>query len=65
MPVLEYSEWRNFTNIIAKAEESCKRSGQTIDNHFVDINKMIKIATGTDKETYREVKDYKLSRYAC
>lgn len=65
MPVLEYSEWRNFTNLISKAQESCKKSGQNIEYHFVDVNKMIKIATGTDKEAYREVNDYKLSRYAC
>jgi DNA-damage-inducible protein D len=57
MPILEYTEWRNFTNIISKAQESCKNSAQTIEDHFVDVNKMIKIATGTDKQAYREVKD--------
>ncbi|HZE87296.1 MAG TPA: hypothetical protein VE090_03765 [Methylomirabilota bacterium] len=26
MPILEYSEWRNFLNIISKSQEACKNS---------------------------------------
>lgn len=40
-------------------------SEQSVRNHFVEANKMIKIATGTVKETTRLIQDYKLSRYAC
>lgn len=65
MPLLEYSDWRNFNSVILKAKESCNNSRQTIRNHFVDVSKMIKIATGSLKETMREIDDYKLSRYAC
>lgn len=65
MPLLEYTEWRNFTSVIFKAQQACKNSGQVIENHFVDINKMIKIAAGTPRETVRLIPDYKLSRYAC
>lgn len=54
MPLMDYTDWRNFSSVILKAKEACRKSGQTIGNHFVDINKMIKIATGTDKETVRK-----------
>jgi DNA-damage-inducible protein D len=37
------------------------QSRQVIHNHFVDVNKMVKIGSNT----VREVKDWKLDRYAC
>lgn len=65
LPVLGYEEWRKFSGVIEKARESCSKSGQAMENHFVGADKMIKIATGTPKETSRTITDYKLSRYAC
>ena len=65
MPLLEYTEWRNFNGVILKAREACKNSRQIISNHFVETNKMINIAIGTAKETTRPIQDYRLSRYAC
>lgn len=65
MPLLEYTEWRNFKGVISKAQEACKNSKQKIEDHFVDINKMIDIAVGSAKQTQRAIDDYKLSRYAC
>jgi len=59
--LLEYNEWRNFLNVIDKAKNACKNSQQTIENHFVDVNKMVKLGSGSD----REVPDIMLSRYAC
>ena len=65
MPLLEYSDWRNFQKTIKKAITACINSKQEVKYHFVEFNKMIKIATDTPKETTREIEDYKLSRYAC
>src|SRR3989338_561066 len=66
MPLLGYQKWSNFENVvIKKAKIACKNSKQSIKNHFADVGKMIKIATGTPQEASRKVKDYKLSRYAC
>lgn len=66
MPLLEYAKWSNFDAVvIEKARIACRNSGQKIGNHFTDVGKMIKIATGTAQEATRIVKDYKLSRYAC
>lgn len=59
--VLGYTEWRNFEDVIKKAKLSCIKSKQLIEDHFVNVNKMIKIA----KEAVRQVDDYKLDRYAC
>ena len=59
--VLEYTEWRNFTNIINKAKIACENSNNTIADHFVDVNKMVDIGSNTN----RCVDDIQLSRYAC
>jgi DNA-damage-inducible protein D len=59
--VLEYSDFRNFTNVIDKAKEACQNSNQPIKNHFVDINEMVGIGSGAE----RSLPSVKLSRYAC
>ena len=59
--VLEYSDFRNFSTVIAKAKEACKNSGQPVENHLVDFNEMVPIGSCA----YREMESVKLSRYAC
>jgi DNA-damage-inducible protein D len=59
--LLGYAEWRNFLNVIEKAKMACTNSGETVKNHFVDITKMVKIGSGSE----REVEDIALTRYAC
>ena len=59
--LLGYKEWRNFTKAIEKAKEACQQSQQAVPDHFVEANKMIKLAKGAK----RSVEDYRLSRYAC
>lgn len=58
---LEYTEWRNFTKAIHRATESCESAGNTVSDHFVEVNKTIDMPKGAE----RIVKDFQLSRYAC
>ncbi len=59
--ILGYKDWRNFANTIQKASTSCKNSGESVNDHFVGVNKMVKIGSGSE----REVEDIALTRYAC
>ncbi len=61
MKILGYARWENFKNAIERAEEACKNSGQMVDNHFLQAEKMI----NTGKGAQRPVQDYLLSRFAC
>jgi len=58
---LEYTEWRNFMNIIERAKIACEKSHADIFEHFVDVNKTLQMPNNAE----REVSDYELSRYAC
>ncbi|NCA86340.1 MAG: DNA damage-inducible protein D [Clostridia bacterium] len=59
--LLGYADWRNFLNAVVKAKESCKTSGEAVSDHFVDVNKMVKIGSGAE----RKQEDIMLTRYAC
>lgn len=61
MPILEYTNWRNFDIAIAKSQIACTNSGQEVNDHFAATIKMIIVGKGAN----RSVKNYKLSRYAC
>ena len=59
--VLEYTDFRNFSGVIAKAREACAKSGHAVADHFVDITEMVGIGSGAQ----RPVEDWALSRYGC
>lgn len=59
--LLGYSEWRNFLNVITKAKTACEVSGHDVANHFVDVNKMVDLGSGSQ----RQISDIMLTRYAC
>lgn len=59
--VLEYSQWRRFSEAIERAKLACKNSGFEIEEHFADVGKSSPMPNGG----YREIEDIMLSRYAC
>ena len=61
MPLLEYSKWENFNNVIQKAITSYKNSNNDDTYWLPEVRKPI--ITGKGKEEF--IKDYKLSRYIC
>ena len=61
MPILEYNKWENFEKVINKAKETCENSGISVLEHFPDVRKLSKRANNAEIE----IKDYKLTRYAC
>ena len=56
-----YSLWQNFCNVIIKAKDACANAGQPIQDHFIDVNKMIIAGKGSQ----RDIEDVLLTRYAC
>ncbi len=45
--LLDYTDWRNFLLVIEKAKTACTNSGQAVSDHFVDVNKMVKLGSGS------------------
>ncbi len=59
--VLGYTEWRNFITVVDKAQEACDAAGEAVSDHFVGINKMVTLGSGSE----RTIEDIALTRYAC
>ena len=59
--LLGYAEWRNFGLVISRAKVACEVSDHPVSDHFVDVNKMVDLGSGSQ----REVDDLMLTRYAC
>lgn len=59
--VLEYAQWRRFSEAIDRAKQACLNSGYNVTDHFAEVGKTIDMPKGAHKE----ILDYMLSRYAC
>ena len=60
-PHFGYSTWQAFEEVINRAARAALNSGQAVENHFSQLTKLVDIGSGSK----REVKDWKLDRYAC
>lgn len=48
--LLGYDEWRNFSAVINKAKTAYEVSDHAISDHFVDVNKMVDLGSGSQSE---------------
>lgn len=60
-PLLGYSRWESFDEVIQRSIKSAENAGQKKENHFRQLTKMVEIGSNTN----RKIKDWKLDRYAC
>lgn len=58
--VLDYT-WEGFEMVITRAKISLEQTGQSVDNHFRHVSKMVTIGSNSQ----RAIDDIKLTRYAC
>lgn len=58
--VLDYTQWRNFLNVIKRGMIACENSGHDSSVDFAEVSKIVDAGA-----TSKPVLDYELSRYAC
>ena len=60
-PILDYQDWRNFHQVVTRAQTVCFQSGHRVADHFGEVTRMVGIGSGAN----RQIADVRLSRYAC
>ena len=48
-PLLEYVQWRNFSKVLDRARLACQNSGFKVSDHFIEVNKLIKMLSKPQK----------------
>lgn len=62
MPMLGYSKWQRFEDVISRAQFACQNSKATIDKHFEYLPGAV---NGRGEGRGTQGANFKLSRYAC
>ena len=48
--VLGYARWENFLTAINRAVVSCNSQNISVDDHFREVTKMVKLGSGSERE---------------
>ncbi len=59
MPILQYNLWQNFHKIIRISMDNCIKSHHNVLDHFIDINKMVRIVQTDSKLKNDKIKGQK------
>jgi len=46
---LDYTQWRNFTNVIDRAIIACQNSGHAVSDDFAETSKIVQAGATTKK----------------
>ncbi|MDP2110010.1 MAG: hypothetical protein Q8N48_15315 [Thiobacillus sp.] len=49
-PNLGYAKWENFAKVIEKAKTACMTSGHAVEDHFLDVRKMVLLGSGAERD---------------
>jgi len=49
-PNLGYAKWENFAKVIEKAKTACVTSGHAVEDHFLDVRKMVPLGSGAERD---------------
>ena len=60
-PLFGYERWENFATLLERARVACAQAGQSVDDHFREVTKMVPLGSGA----LRPVDDVALTRYAA
>ena len=61
MALFGYGKWKNFQEVIKKAQIACHQSGHRISDHFAEVGKMVDIGSGAERSTM----DIQVTRYGA
>ena len=48
-PLFGYSRWESFDELVLRAAKAALNSGQTVENHFRQLTKMVDLGSGSLK----------------
>lgn len=63
--VLKYSQWRSFKEVIEKAMDACKASGNLVDDHFAEVCKLVSIGSGAEQRISGIIWRFRCKRNPC
>lgn len=60
--ILGYAQWRNFKNVIDKAEQLCQQAGEVVKNHFAEFSNMVEIGNGVRLKSLKNYSNQQKSK---